>query len=127
MTDDELARLRAVAEGATRGPWRLSAATRFVRDPLMRDYQRTIRGAWPAGGTRRSDHDAPWVADVGNAQGNCWSDAGADAEHIAAFDPPTALRLLDEVERLRGLVDPRLAVAWDDEDASRYDAIPVIE
>ena len=106
MTDDELARLRAVAEGATRGPWRLREEADYGRggEPI----------AWREVWSERSMiHRGGWV--------------GGDAAHIAAFDPPTALRLLDEVERLRGLVDPRLAVAWDDEDASRYDAIPVIE
>lgn len=74
--DLKLAELRRIAEAATPGPWTTS-------DGLVwgRSGDEHIAGGYGGG-------------PVG----------GPDAAHVAAFDPPMALALLDEVERLRARV-----------------------
>lgn len=77
----DIERLRQVAEAAAAGPW------------------------WRVPGESGAD-----AVLSGIGESLTWDDHGgevfkpADAEHIAAFDPPTVLALLDEVERLRGQV-----------------------
>lgn len=85
MTPERIAELRAIAEAATPGHWGA-----------------TVEDEW-----------CNWIhnhagADVVSLEWYDPSDAevcirGADATHIAAFDPPMVLGLLDEVERLRKL------------------------
>ena len=82
LTPAAIAKLRAVAAAATPGHWR-----------------RTHHGTWEV--------EAPpnqLVADCGTVDL-----AEQDAAHIAAFDPPTVLALLEEIERLRA--EPRVVVA----------------
>ena len=74
MTD--LAKLRAVAEAATQGKWR-----GFVTGILCRN-------AWVV-------HNDP------GRDGAIMSDY--DATHIATFDPPTVLQLLDDLAEARAI------------------------
>jgi hypothetical protein len=82
MTAERLAELRAKAEAATPGPWEAR---------VFRDHADTAKGRvffrgdeYPQTNTRDCHLIIP------------------DAEHIAAFDPPTVLALLDEIARLKG-------------------------
>lgn len=104
MPDLDLSALRKVAEAATPGPW-------------------------SALGTGRSGGDHWYVCDEGEAIASISAQDGIneaqrepDATHMATFDPPTVLALLDELERLqreaRGpKFSERLAMAqqaWDE-------------
>lgn len=82
LTPQRLTELRELAETATPGPWSQAGAIGGVR-------VNGPRGNWVAGST------------LGTHQ---------DASHIAAFDPPTALALLDEVERLRTVARAMVSV-----------------
>lgn len=85
--DLDLAKLRAVAEAATEGEWDWSTAN-SVRYLIQADTHSPVVYAY------RSPIDS--MPDL--------SVSVNDAEHIAAFDPPTALALLDRVEELEGRV-----------------------
>lgn len=96
MTDLDVAALRKIAESATPGPWTWSEESddnwgdcgpnleTVARGPRYRDgsqgAEETIVGSW--------GHDANGI-----------SVEPADALHIATFDPPTVLALLDRLER----------------------------
>ena len=84
LTPARLADLRAVAKAATPGPWTIRNSYGFF-------------GIVPA--------DGPAVTGM-PAKGK---DRKHNAAHIAAFDPPTVLALLEEIERLRA--EPRVVVA----------------
>src|SRR5690606_26615746 len=81
LTPERLAELRRIAEAATPGPWRISGdgpVDRFVIASTERDHiAETTRG------------------------GSFTNEDLANAYHIATFDPPTVLALLNEIERLR--------------------------
>ena len=77
MTDLNLTKLREIAVAATDGPWNLHT--------LRTDETHDIRGS--------IDDEANIVI-----YAEC---EDADADHIAAFDPPTVLALIDEIEWLR--------------------------
>lgn len=92
--DSELIELRRIAEAATRGPWAWSAGTDGWGDcgPNLETVERgqlyddgsqgaaeTIVGSW--------GHDANGI-----------TVEDADAQHIATFDPPTVLALIDRLE-----------------------------
>ncbi len=82
MTDLDLTKLREIAVAATDGPWNLHT--------LRTDETHDIRGS--------IDDEANIVI-----YAEC---EDADADHIATFDPPTVLALVDEVERLRaGIIE----------------------
>ena len=81
MTDLDLTKLREIAESATDGPWNLHT--------LRTDETHDIRGS--------IDDEANIVI-----YAEC---EDADAHHIATFDPPTALALIAENERLRAVVE----------------------
>ena len=87
MTDLDLTELREIAESATDGPWNLHT--------LRTDETHDIRGS--------IDDEANIVI-----YAEC---EDADADHIATFDPPTVLALIDEVERLRAGIIEALSVA----------------
>ena len=76
MDANELARLREVAEAATPGPW--------TDVPMGSEGSIVTAG----GNTHRTALKPATCREF------------SDATHIATFDPPTALALLDEVERL---------------------------
>lgn len=103
LTPDDLARLRAIAEAATPGPW--SRDTFGCVSASRRN--RTI--AMPGNGFRASAQD------------------DTDARFIANFDPPTVLALLDEIERLRkelALSDSATRALSDELFAHRNRALP---
>lgn len=77
MPDLNLTKLREIAVAATDGPWNLHT--------LRTDETHYIRGS--------IDDEANTVI-----YAEC---EDADAHHIATFDPPTALALIDEIEWLR--------------------------
>jgi hypothetical protein len=79
-----LAALRQVAEAATPGPWVHEGA----------DYDRPSRNV-------RAQHQQGWPL-----QGVAYNvGRTADAAHIATFDPPTVLALLDLAERATAVRD----------------------
>ena len=82
LTDERLAELRKIAEETRPG------------------------GGWTADVYQVNDEDGHQVYGA-DAYGDGTSPA---AEHIAAFDPPTVLALLAEVERLRTLHKDRAAL-----------------
>lgn len=77
MTDLDLNHLREIAEYATPGPWENVSSERTMND----------RSEWRIG----DSHKPKVLSAVMRA---------ADAEHIAAFDPPTVLAMINEIERL---------------------------
>lgn len=100
----DLGRLREVAEGATPGSWEMT-----------REGQ---------------SHPRDSVADVADERGvpvfaDCCGYTGSaltqDAEHIATFDPPTVLALIERLERAEMTLDQvRSCVkAWEDFPAYR--------
>src|SRR5690606_34404356 len=81
LTPERLAELRRIAEAATPGPWRLRNDPRYDDVPPDRFV---IASA-------ERDHIAE------TTQGGSFTDEDlANARHIATFDPPTVLTLLDE-------------------------------
>jgi len=79
LTSERLAELRRIAQMATPGPWGRSG--RIVYAPTHGHRQVTIS--------------------VQKGRDCSAEEADAVALHIASFDPPTVLALLDEIERLR--------------------------
>lgn len=80
--------LRRIATAATPGPWEWRNEELMVPDP---------DDAWP---------DFPWTFVVTTCNGRP-SVSGPDAAHIAAFDPPTVLELVDRLEEAQ-----RAALTW---------------
>lgn len=86
---DQIQRLREVAEAATEGPWE-HRFDEYGDDWLLGGSEgRLIHTVGP----REYSHVA------------LDSEYGPDAEHIAAFDPPTVLELLDRLERAEAAVE----------------------
>lgn len=75
----DLAALRVIAEGATEGPWRIYTVT--------------------DSGGRSAAVETAWAHDEQGEDTELVTDwcSPEDAAHIVAFDPPTALALLDRV------------------------------
>lgn len=86
MTSLDLTKLREIANAATPGPWE-SGMTTFG-DPRDGATHACVRV-----------EDAHWTDHLAVIEGSTEGDL--DMAHIAAFDPPTVLELLDEVEELR--------------------------
>jgi len=82
LTPKRLQKLRRIAEAATPGPWWVDGW-----EARTKDGDRFIASIAPAFQGARPD-------------ASCW-EVDANIQHIAAFDPMTALALLDEIERLR--------------------------
>ena len=83
LTPERLAELRRIAEAATPGPWQW-AGSRDKGDPHAYVY---------AGDYASEGEPDLWCEIVSECP-------EADAQHIAAFDPTTALALLDRIEAL---------------------------
>lgn len=86
----DIAALRKVAKAATPGPWN-------AREPSQ----------WEG-----DDETLIWQGAVTSGSGTLtWDDHGGevfkvdDALHIATFDPPTVLALLDQLEELQWRLD----------------------
>ena len=86
MTELDLTKLREIAEAATPGPWEVGVTT--FGDPNDGPTHSCVREA----GSEWFDHVA--------ASEGC-DEADLNMAHIAAFDPPTVLELIDKIERLR--------------------------
>ena len=82
LTPERLQELRRIAEEATPGPW---STTRYNGGLRFDGPLRVYAGTDPEYGEPR-----PIPA------------SDADTRYIAAFDPPTVLAMLDEIERLQG-------------------------
>ncbi|MCI2959535.1 ead/Ea22-like family protein [Agromyces atrinae] len=89
MTDIDIEALRKLAENATPGPWFAEGL----------DDEPAIAHSFDVDGY------PPGYADF------VFPDKAADAEFIAAFDPPTVIALLDELERLQSAQPSRDEVA----------------
>ena len=85
MTELDLTKLREIAEAATPGPWESVVST------YSSEYGDYKGARIPGVAEEISDYYIGTVPPL-------YVD---DAAHIAAFDPPTALLLIDEIERLR--------------------------
>ena len=119
VTEEELKKLRAVAEAATQGAWEYDwtdhegdVPRQFVVttsdigigyeicDTINRGYKlidvEDDRGEGP---------DGP--------EGSIWDEQGRkDATHISTFDPPKVTELLDEIERLRAALERQKKAAF---------------
>lgn len=99
FTAEELAKLREIAEAATPGPW---ISPWHLECENAEEY-----GFYAANGEK--------------VVGLFWFDgyhlecSEENARHIATFDPPTVLALLDEIERLRRAVEQ---VEWEQRPAN---------
>ena len=82
LTPKRLQELRRIAEAATPGPWWVDGW-----EVRTKDGDRFIASIAPA---FRGDHP----------DASCW-ELDANIRHIATFNPPTVLAMLDEIERLR--------------------------
>jgi len=91
MTDLDLKRLREVAQGATPGPW--PKRHRECADLSIEDDPETY---FESCGPR---FDVPEDQFFGPASDVHRGQIRKDAEYISAFNPATALRLLDTIER----------------------------
>lgn len=88
---DDLDALEAVARAATPGPWTINWETYEYHAGMPDKWASSINGP-----------EASEFADLDSA----------DAEHIAAFDPPTVLALIAEVRRLRESEKQRDDARW---------------
>lgn len=94
MTTLDHAALRALAEAATPGPWEQHATH------IAKHFERSANIA-SIGSPRRSG--AVGYTPLGLDDPD-FAEAHANAAFIAAFNPATALALLDEVARLRAAI-----------------------
>ena len=105
MTDLDLTKLREIAEAATPGEWESVVSTYSSE---FGDY----KGAWiPGVAEEISDY---YIGTVPPLHVN-------DATHIATFDPPTVLALIDEVERLRETLATVKAITDGTPECDKYD------
>ena len=84
MSDLDLDALEKIAKAATPGPWRREPVKGYCDDNVLTDapnYQTKPNGNY--------------VASTGLAGGHSKQNFQNDAAHIAAFDPPTVLALID--------------------------------
>lgn len=93
----DVSKLRETAEAATPGPWQTDGP--FWVDPFD---GRTDKAETRAGVTAGADRKLVMPGE--------WETKDADAEHIATFDPPTVLALLDRLERAEAAVERVRAV-----------------
>lgn len=105
VRDIDLDQLRQVAGAATGGNWRVT------RDPLGTHVETGLDG----GGHGRIV--------FGSSVDRGTEKVQADAEYIAAFDPATAIALLDRLAELEGMYANRrraFARAWDEGYSTGY-------
>lgn len=98
MTPERLAEMRAVAEAATPGPWAWDDSLEWHADPDGIEAMRRQGLPTPAGdefvGVKFGSQTV-CVATTGPAHDRA---SKADAKHIATFNPPTVLALLDALQ-----------------------------
>lgn len=88
LTPERLARLRGLAELATPGPWDVDSVTRYDVAPSATDWRIPDLERW-CGYT--------------NAVG--FGEDEATARYVAAVSPDVVTALLDEIERLRSIIE----------------------
>lgn len=89
MTEEELKKLRAVAEGATQSDWYANLIKRGTLWWVSCDEGDSIANMY----SRHRDS-------TGKLSFHSFGNHEENAAHIATFDPPQVTALLDEVERL---------------------------
>ena len=87
MSTIDHARLRALAEAATPGPWEAETWTHQFDDEITFGYV-------------EANECSIWDHSGGNTVANA-----ADADYIAAIDPPTLIALLDRLDAAREYID----------------------
>lgn len=106
MTELDLTHLRAVAEAATPGPWRSVQGDLEGKPPS--EYVRTLLANREQDGTTSgelhlllapNDIDPELGSEVVPALTGDGPRARVNAAHIATFDPPTVLALIDRAEK----------------------------
>lgn len=90
--------LREIATAATQGPWRVEAGTTLIWGACSQDDTTTYGMGYPIAEARVSPSNPRW------APGPSADEGEANASHIATFDPPTVVAMLDEIDRLRALI-----------------------
>lgn len=105
--DDELdlTKLREVAEAATPGPWESVVST------YSSEYSDYEGARIPGVAEDISDY---YIGTVPPLEVD-------DAAHIATFDPPTVLELIDEIERLRETLATVKAITDGTPECDKYD------
>ena len=102
MTDLDLTKLREIANAATPGDWTADIHNTRRRSPRTRRWLQ-----W------KPEHGTHGYVSIVESDGAYGVLDGPDALHVATFDPPTVLALIDEIERLRAQVDEVAERAWD--------------
>ena len=105
MTELDLTELREIVEAATPGPWEAELAAKRKCTALNCDF----------------DHWYNLVHVEGVALFKDSVLATEDALHIATFDPPTVLALIDEIERLRETLATVKAITVGTPECDKYD------
>lgn len=90
LTDERLAELRRIAQAATPGPWEASENARVIEGQFDGEQTQILQ----MGGVR-------WPNPDNGKNERYYEQREANAAHIAAFDPPTVLALLDTLAAAR--------------------------
>lgn len=93
-----LKELRAIAEKATPGTWYMFWDTRVIKAEKALSPKHAVQKDWNIVRVPSRTMDYPISHD----------EYKANAEHIAAFNPATALALLDRIERLEKIIGSHL-------------------
>src|SRR5690606_21091532 len=99
FTPERLAELRRIAEAATPGPWEV---TEFAGGEERSPGELGVFAPNHPHSYQKSD--GTWYAVV-ICRGMDGPTREENSEYIATFDPPTVLAMLDEIERLRRVVE----------------------
>lgn len=94
---DQIQRLREVAEAATEGPWAVDGPWWHNDDAAGHDMTEMV--------TTNSIARIPVAVTVCRGERRDGRDRNLDMRHIATFDPPTVLELLDRLERAEAAVE----------------------
>lgn len=102
LSAEKLAELRKIAGRATPGPW-----SAMEYDDYPGDEGVCILGATnTATGSHMIGYSLP--------NGRSRDQVESDGAHFAAFDPPTVIQLIDEIQRLRAAYGPWVEVPDDE-------------
>lgn len=104
MTELDLTKLREIAEAATPGPWEAELATKRKCYAPHCGFDHWYNLVHIEGVTLLKDTVL----------------AAEDAIHIAAFDPPTVIALIDEIERLKARIEAAKAIHFDEGKSQGY-------
>jgi hypothetical protein len=123
----DLAKLKALAEAATPGPWSNDDGKRGVKKSIWTHHAEAVERDDPTKPSRYG----PERTYIANALAPLPSpskgtQAHANASFIAACDPTTVLTLIAEIERLENIVHPRVFVSAPEPDAATVDILRAI-